>query len=310
MVADTYGIGVLVADLMGVYAALKEGKELPPAPGRFEDVLIKDNEFRANEAAVEKDRAFFDDYFKVRHSQRPIYCGIHGNGSDRWLKNKRKGAISLPYLFIKCDTEGYRFVVPAALTQQVQGWCAANAITMNSFFFYTCAIATSLLNDRAQYQLPIELLNCRGSLAERKAAGTKAQSLSVCVEVDYEKSFLESIVPLADEQKELYKHTRLSYLEVENLIHTFYDFSMLGQATGFAFSFVPMATPKGLHLQIHSNGKGALVAYIAMVHNVDTNEIETVYDIQTKMVTPSSSSNSKIRGCTSSSRCSRVLRRK
>lgn len=286
MVADTYGIGVLVADLMGVYAALKEGKELPPAPGRFEDVLIKDNEFRANEAAVEKDRAFFDDYFKVRHSQRPIYCGIHGNGSDRWLKNKRKGAISLPYLFIKCDTEGYRFVVPAALTQQVQGWCAANAITMNSFFFYTCAIATSLLNDRAQYQLPIELLNCRGSLAERKAAGTKAQSLSVCVEVDYEKSFLESIVPLADEQKELYKHTRLSYLEVENLIHTFYDFSMLGQATGFAFSFVPMATPKGLHLQIHSNGKGALVAYIAMVHNVDTNEIETVYDIQTKMVTP------------------------
>lgn len=86
MVADTYGIGVLVADLMGVYAALKEGKELPPAPGRFEDVLIKDNEFRANEAAVEKDRAFFDDYFKVRHSQRPIYCGIHGNGSDRWLE--------------------------------------------------------------------------------------------------------------------------------------------------------------------------------------------------------------------------------
>lgn len=286
MVADTYGIGVLVTDLMKVYEVLKDGKELPPAPGRFEDVMAKDAEFRANDAAVEKDRAFFDEYFKKRHPERPIYCGIHGNGSDRWLKNKRKGAISLPYLFIKCDTEGYRFVIPAAVTQQVEAWCAANAITMNTFFFYTCGIATSLLNDRAKYQLPLELLNCRGSLAERKAAGTKVQSMGVCVTVDYDKTFLESVTALSEEQKELYRHTRLTYLEIEDLTHKFYDFSMLGQVTSYCFSFIPMAMPKGVTLQVHSNGKGALTGYIAMMHNVDTNEIETVYDIQTKMITP------------------------
>lgn len=286
MVADTYGIGVIVTDLMGVYAALKEGKELPPAPGRFEDVLIKDTEFRANDAAVEKDRAFFDEYYKTRHSERPIYCGLHGNGSDRWLKNKRKGAISLPYLFIKCDTEGYRFVVPAAVTLKVEDWCEKNGITMNTFFFYTCGIATSLLNDRARYQIPLELLNCRGSVAERKSAGTKVQSMGVYLTVDYEKSFLDSVVALSDEQHELYRHTRLSYLEIEDLTHSFYNFSMLGQVTSYCFSFIPMSMPKGITLQVHSNGKGALTGYIAMMHNVDTNEIETVYDIQTRMITP------------------------
>ena len=39
-------------------------------------------------------------------------------------------------------------------------------------------------------------------------------------------------------------------------------------------------------MQVYSNGKGALVCYMALMWNVDTNEIEAVYDIQSKMVTP------------------------
>ena len=286
MVADTYGIGVLVGDLFKVYEALKEGRDLPPAPGSFETVLKNDNAFKDNPEAVAKDRAFFEEYFTKRHPDRPLYCGIHGNGSDRWLKFKRKGAISLPYLFVKCDTEGYRFTIPAAVTLPVQAWCAEHGVTMNSFFFYTCVVATSLLNDRARFQTPLELLNNRGSLAERKAAGTKVQSLSVYSTVDYGKSFLDNVLQLADEQKEIYKHTRLTYVEVEALMHKIYDYSMLGQTTSFCFSFIPMSTPKGISLRVHSNGKGALVTYIAMMHDIETNEIETVYDIQTEMVTP------------------------
>ena len=41
-----------------------------------------------------------------------------------------------------------------------------------------------------------------------------------------------------------------------------------------------------MRLQVWSNGKGALVTYLAMMHDVDTNEISVNYDIQTKMVTP------------------------
>ena len=286
MVADTYGIGVLVGDLFAVYNALKAGTDLPAAPGSFETVLKNDGAFKENTDAVAKDKEFFENYFTNTHPDRPIYCGIHGNGSDRWLKYKRKGNIHLPYLFVNCDTEGYRFTIPSAVTLKVQEWCAANGVTMNSFFFYTCAIATSLINDKAPYQVPLELLNNRGTLAERKAAGTKVQSLSIYTTVDYEKSFLDNILPLADEQKEVYRHTRLTYVDVEAIMHRVYDFSMLGQVTSFCFSFIPMSTPKGINLQVHSNGKGALVTYIAMMHDVDNNQIETVYDIQTRMVTP------------------------
>ena len=286
LVADTYGIGVLVNDLMGIYNALKTGTELPSAPGSFETVLKKDNEYRADEAATKKDFDFFKDYYENRHPQHPIYCGTHGDASDRWLKCKRKGKFSLPYLMVRCDTQGYRFVIPAAITRQVQKWCEENSITMNSFFFYTCAIAASLRNNKEPYQLPLELLNCRGTIADRRAAGTKVQSLSVYTTVDYSRSFNENIADFFAEQSELYRHTRLSYLEIEAFQHKLWNYSMLSSLTNFAFSFIPMETPKGVSLQVYSNGKGALVTYMALIHDIKTDEIQVTYDVQVLMVTP------------------------
>ena len=285
-VADTYGIGVLVNDLSAIYEALSNGSELPPAPGSFEEVIRKDNEYRANTEATEKDRSFFEEYYGKTHAERPLYCGIHGDESDRWLKYKKKGDISLPYLFIRCDTKGYRFVIPAAITLRAEQWCKENEISMNTFFFYTYAIACSLRNNRAPIQAPLELMNCRATVADRKAAGTKVQSLSVCTKVDYEKSFNENIAALYAETTEMYRHTRLTYLEMEAMQHKVWNYSMLSQVINYCFSYIPIKNPKGVRLQVWSNGKGALVTYLAMMHHVDTNEVTVNYDIQTKMVTP------------------------
>ncbi len=286
LVADTYGIGVLVTDLFGIYDALKEGKDLPAAPGSFAEVLKKDNEYRANEDAVSRDREFFKEYYEQRHSAAPIYCGLHGDGSDRWVKLKKKGNISLPYLLVKCDTEGYRFVIPSAVANLASAWCGEHSVTMNSFWFYTCAVAASLMNGKAERQIPLELLNCRGSVADRKAAGTKVQSLSVYTIVDWNDSFAANIARMYDEQNELYRHTRLSYLEIEAMQHKLWGHSMLSQLTNFCFSYIPMAMPDGITMQVHSNGKGALPAYIAMMQDLKTGEIQVVYDVQTKMITP------------------------
>lgn len=286
MVADSYGIGILVSDLLGIYNSLAKGEMMPPLPAQFEDILKKDNQYRANDDAVEKDRAFFKEYYEVRHPEHPLYCGLHGNASDHWLKLKRKGAFALPYFFVKCDTRGYRFVIPASVVSKAQAWCTASEISMNTFFFYTCAIACSILNDKAPYQLPLELLNCRATVADRKAAGTKVQSLSVYTTVDYKKTFNENIALQFEDQNELYRHTKLTYLEIQDIEHKLWNYSMLSQITNFAFSFIPMSMPQGVKLQIHSNGKGALAAYIALMLDMNTNEIHAIYDVQTQMCTP------------------------
>lgn len=285
-VADTYGIGILVKDIFDVYKALKDGGEMPAPTGSFEAVLKKDLAYKDNAEAIEKDREFFNNYYKVLHPNRPMYCGVHGATADKWLKVKRKGGFSMPYFFVKCDTKGYKFTIPAAVVTKATDWCKENGITPAAFFYYTCAIATSLVNDREKYQVPLMLLDCRGTIAERKAAGTKVQSIGLYVTVDYEKSFQENMAVEFADQNELYKHTKLTYLEVQNLEHELWGHSMLSQATSFCYSFIPFEAPEGVRMQILSNGKGALTGYLALMLNVRTMEVDVMYDVQTQLVKP------------------------
>ena len=78
----------------------------------------------------------------------------------------------------------------------------------------------------------------------------------------------------------------MTYLEIQDIEHKFWNYSMLSQITNFCFSFIPFSSPEGVTLQIHSNGKGALVTYLAMMLDVRTGEVNVNYDIQTKMVSP------------------------
>lgn len=285
-VADQFAINLLVNDLCAVYDAMSNGKELPPMPGKFEDVLKKDIEYKNNAAATQKDHDFFKDLYTTKHTEHPMYCGFHGFNSDRWLKYKKKGMFSLPFLFVKCDTEGYAFTIPAAVSSKAAEWCEANQITMSCFFFYCMSIAASIVNGKEKIQAPLDLINCRGTLAENRCGGTKVQAISVYTVIDYEKTFNESVHEMQEEQNVLYRHTRLTYLDVQSLQHEMWEFPLLSQFINFSYSFIPMSAPEGISLQVHSNGKGALVAYAALSYDVNTKEITTFYDIQTKMITP------------------------
>lgn len=284
--ADTYGITVLLKDLMSVYTALKEGSPLPPVPGSFEEILRKEEEYRAGSDARERDLEYFQDYYKNVRPTPPLYCGISGSACDHFMKEKRKGRFSSPYRFITCDTCGYKFDIPSALSSKTMEWCEKYGYTPTAFFMYLYSVASSLVNDRAPYQTPLNLLNCRGTLADRKAAGTKVQSMSVYTVVDYDKSFLENIEAMQQEQNELNRHTRLSYLEVEALQHAQWGHSMLTQTINFCFSFIPMVAPPGVDFQILSNGKGALTCYIAFIFNPETHAMSVAYDIQVRDITP------------------------
>ena len=278
-VADTYAIGIIIEDLLKVYDALKKGEELPEAPAAFEPVLKRDVEFLANDELCGHDREFYNEYFK-KHSKHPIYCGLHGNNCNYWLKQKNKGKFSIPYLFIKCDTEGYRYVIPRAITEKALQWCEAEKITPANFFFYAYALACSLRNEKAESQLSLMLLNSRATLAEKKCAGTKVQSVGLITDFDYEKSFNENVRAAVAEQNEQYRHTRMSYVEIQQMQHKAWGHSPITQMDNFCYSFIPFKTPKGVSMQVHSNGKGALAAYVALMFNPDTLEIQAVYDVQ------------------------------
>ena len=284
--ADTAAIGVIVSDLLGVYDALKKGTELPEAPAAFEPVLKKDVAFLENEDLLKKDQEFFEDYYRNRHPEHAVYCGLHGGNCELWQKQKRKGRYSVPYLFVRCDTEGSRYVIPKAIVKQAVDWCGKEQVTIANFFYYAYAVACSLRNDREKYQQNLILLNSRSTVAEKKCAGTKVQSVGMYTTVDYEKSWNENIKALVAEQSELYRHTRMSYVDVQGLQHKVWGHSPLTQLDNFCYSFIPFKTPAGVSMQVCSNGKGTLCAYVALMFNPDTFELQAVYDVQPIMTSP------------------------
>ena len=279
--ADTYGIGVLVNDLFAVYKALRNGTEMPPAPGSFEEILRNDSSYRDNDEAVRRDEEFFRNYYEGKPN--PVFCGITGNRCDYWLRQKRKGRFSIPYLFIRCDTTGYKLTIPALVNEKVSQWCEQQHITMSSFYFYVFSIAASLVNDKAPVLAPLMLLDCRGTIADRKAAGTKVQSISVYTTVDYGKSFNQNIAAAYADQNQCFRHTKLSYLGIESMQHQEWEYPMTHQLISFCYSFIPFSSPEGVRFQIHSNGKGSLTTYVALMYNVQTGELDVMYDIQDKM---------------------------
>lgn len=285
-VADTYGIGVIVSDLLAIYKSLLEGTPMPPVPGSFENVLSKEMEYKDNSELKSRDEEYFKNYYEVRHNEAPMYCGVHGSSSDEWLKVKNKGQFAMPYYFVKCDTEGMRFAIPAILGKEAAQWCENHNVSLSAFFFYTFALSTSLINGKAAHLNPLMLLDCRGTLAERKAAGTKVQALSVYTTIDYNKSFVENINSAYEEQQELYKHTRLTYLDVEAIQHRVWGHSMLSSTYGFTYSFISMKMPDGVRMQVLSNGKCSLTAYVALMFNPETFNIDVLYDVQTMLTTP------------------------
>lgn len=285
LVADDYATNVLLSDLFGIYKALKNGTELPEVPTKFEDVLKKDNDYKSNEAAVEKDRKFFNEYFD-KHSEHPYFCGVAGNNSEFWCKQKRKGHFWVPYIFVKCDTQGYRFLIPSAITKSAEKWCEEHSIPLGTFFFYAYCLTTSLVNDKCRNQAPLILLNSRATNTERHCGGTKVQSMCAYTSVDWSKSWNENISAYFEEQNELYRHTKLSYLEVQDIEHKVWNFTQLGQVINFAYSFIPMVNPEGVDIQLQSNGKGALPAYIALMYDPEKSEIYCVYDIMKLMCRP------------------------
>lgn len=284
LVLDIYGLNNIYKDLFEVYEALIENKELPPLPAKFEDVVIKDLILKHNKEIKQRNTDFFTKYLSER--EIPYYAGIHGPNEPFWQKQLSKGEHASKMFFIKNDTQGYMYHIDKNIVNQAIEYCKEKHCSISNFFFYTLSICASKINNDVKNMLPLELCNCRGTLTERKAAGTKAQSLACYTVVDKEKSFDENFLAFSKEQTNLYRYIGFSDLEFQSLLHKIYKQSLMNTFYSIAFSFIPMQKSKDFDIQIYSNGKCALPAYLALMWDVQTNNIDMIYDCYIKTHKP------------------------
>lgn len=279
---DIYGINIIYKDLLDVYNAMKEGTELPAAPTSFEEMMKADLKKKHDENYNKKNEEYFRNYFSTK--ENPYYAGVHGENNPIWQKQLKKGRHAMKLFLFANQTTGYAHMINKELTTRVMEYCQQAKQTPANFLFYIASITASKMNGNVKNMLPMELCNCRGTVATKKGAGTKAQSVLCYTTIEHEKPFAENFENFCNGQNDLYRHVGFSDMEIQKMLHEYYKSSFLEVYYGIAYSFVPMMMPKGSHFMVRSNGHGALPCYIAQLWRVEEGDIVMAYDCQTKII--------------------------
>ena len=281
LILDMYGICFILNDLFDVYYALKNNTEMPSLPSKYEDLVIKDLERITAEFDYKECKQFFEHYLSSR--EEPYYAGISGKDEPNWVKRQKKHKRTIQLFFVKNDTKGYKKEVSKELVESLIELSKEKNIPFTSLLFFACSVCCGLLNDNTRYMFPLELLNCRASQEERMCGGTKAQSLACYTDIDYSKSFMDNLHAFYETQIRLNKRYYFPDTDFEMLIHKTYGSSFFGMYYSIAFSFIPYVKKHGIEYNIYSNEKCALPCYLIFLYDIENNEMQMGYDVQTKI---------------------------
>ncbi len=278
---DLYGLNIFYKDLFECYDALKNNTELPKCPAQYEDVIIKDLAHKFDAEYHEKNHEFFDEYLRAR--TQPYYAGLNGKKGKHYEKMVKKGWHSMRMFFIKNDTQGYMHEIPDDISSNLMEYCKQNKVSPANFLLFAFSVVQARLND-VNNLMPLELCNCRGTMSEKLAAGTKVQSLACYTEVKPQLGFEQNLQEFCQNQTLLYRHIGFSDTAFQMMSHKIYNSPLIGTFYSLTFSFIPMMVPDGISFQIYSNGKCALPAYIAVIYDVKTQSMKIAYDCQTQLM--------------------------
>lgn len=281
MCFDLYGLNIFFNDLFGVYDALRRGDQLPKCPTPFLDIIEKEVVHKFDKEYDEKNRQFFTEYLGAK--QEPAYAGLNGKKGKLYDKMIKKNVRTMNLFFINNDTEGFMHEIPQDVSSSLLEYCKQNKVSPANFLFFAFNVVQARLND-VYHLMPLELCNCRGTMADKLSAGTKVQSLACYTEVVPDLEFEQNLKQFCQNQSLLYRHIGFSDTEFQMLSHKLYKSSLFRTYYSLTFSFVPMLSPKGIEFMIHSNGKCALPAYIAVLYDVNTERMQIAYDVQTKLM--------------------------
>ncbi len=278
MVVDIYGLNIIFKDLTDVYNALINKTELPEAPLKFEDVIINDIENKEDEVKYSKHRQFFENYWKDK--EEPYFASLAGSKEPIFKKRREKNKRNMKMFFIKNKTTGYMHKISKETVDKAVELSTKTRNSLANILFYISSITISKINGDTPAMLPLELCNCRGTMLEKKCAGTKVQSIGSYTEIDQNKSFNENFEKFVAMQNQLYRHINFSDQEFEVMFKKKYGAPMLSTYYPLTFSLIPYVKQENASFTIYSNEKGSLPAYFALLYDINAGDIQMCYDVQ------------------------------
>ena len=194
MALDAMGILVFYLDLLAIYKSLVAGEELPEPLFKYEDYIKEEHERCANEKRFEKDKKFYDEYF--RSCGEPMYCGVHGPAfleKERIKKKNPDLKVPSAYSPLLDKAEVLKLNMSKDLTDKILVFCKERNVAPESLMLLAMRTHLSSINGREPFGMQLLMCNKRIKYKDMRTGGCMAQPLQVLTRMEENMTFTEAL---------------------------------------------------------------------------------------------------------------------
>ena len=271
VVMDAWGLTVYAKDVINIYLAMKDGKELPEEPAKFVPLIEKDLEYM-NSKRMQKDYEFIKEKWKtavVFSSVEPKYVGKKYRPNNLRYKGKQKV-----------------MTLDKSSVARINEFCRKNRISQQTLFILGSQIYFYKLNNTDKSMVN-SVLARRSSMDRKRAGGMMVNNLQLKVECPYGLSFKEACEKLTKEQFELYRHGDFPY----QLAHD-YVLKQAGVKSGVLTDFTITYQPAKIFtdnrikakVQNYFNGSSSMNLYLTIMDTLDSGELDFMFQYKVAVV--------------------------
>lgn len=241
MAMDAIGILVFYLDLLGIYKALKTGSELPEPLYKYEDYIIKEHERCQDEAKKEKDRDFFDKYF--RSCGEPTYSGVHGPQflmKERIKKKNPELKVPSAYSPLLDKAEVMKMNIDKELSDKILDFCKERSVAPESLMLLAMRTHLSWLNGRDPFGFQLLMCSKRIKFKDMRTGGCMAQPLQVLTRIEEDMTFSAALDEFLRTRTSLYRHLTYPYTTARDQLREMYNYSLIQGPASLMFSWLPV----------------------------------------------------------------------
>ena len=286
LILDSWGICVFYKDIMAVYEAMVNNKELPPPPVSYKELMLKDLEYKTSPKYV-KDRDFWRKQFTK--DNEPIFTHINGPEILDRARKKHKnpdyrsaGATG----FFKPEATHEICIIPKETAEKMASFSREKRVPIQTLVMLGIRTYLSKANRMEKDITFYSSVARRGTLAEKNSGGTRVHFVPLRTVMSEEKTFVEALEEFTSKQNEAYRHSEYDPIEYFKLFTEQYKTRTAYSCCSTTFQPVPMYGPNGMkiHTKWYCNGTAGIQLYLTIMDDDGSGALRCYYEYQYKVI--------------------------
>lgn len=290
LVLDAQSLIGFMRDIIELYCnTMFEGIEYPKPMRSYLEQLEKDLAYEAGSKAQQRDREFF--YKRIEESE-PIYNGIDGPGALERERETNPNARAALFISRNVESALDTFHLEEEPTRRLMQFCQERHISLQCLLLMGIRTYLQKMNGNDDVSVNVAYAR-RATLTEKKSGGTRIHSFPFRTIISEDKTFMEGIHIIRDEQNEIFRHTNFDPVEYLTYRRKVYPVEPGRTYEPMSLTYQPMTLKdKGLtqlgdiryKTKWYPNGATTQAMYLTVMHRADDNGLDFNFEHQVEAI--------------------------